>query len=86
MPLAWYKTLDQYYQRAEWELYDLKMDPMEVKNLAGKPALMDVQATLAARLAEWLAQTNDPWRCAPHGVLMDKAEFKDAPECLTLAV
>lgn len=36
-PLPWYKTLQQYYYRPEWELYDLRRDPMETRNLYGKP-------------------------------------------------
>lgn len=38
------------------------------------------------RLNDWLVATNDPWRCAPHGVLMDKGEFVDDVQCLTLGV
>lgn len=83
-PLPWYKTLAQYYQRPEWELFDLKQDPAEVNNLAGKPSLKEIQATLEARLAKWQRQTDDPWQCAPHGVLQDKGSFRDDPQCLTL--
>lgn len=35
-PLNWYKTLDEYYFREEWELYDLAMDPQEKVNLNQK--------------------------------------------------
>lgn len=84
--LPWYTTLKEYYWRPEWELYDLKMDPIERKNLAGKKMLKDVQDGLAGRLAKWQRETADPWRCAPHGVLEDKGEFKDEPQCLTLGV
>lgn len=85
-PLPWYKTLDQYYKRDEWELFDLKMDPTELKNLAEKPGMAKVRAGLEARLMEWQRKTNDPWQCAPHGILMDKGEFADAPECLPLGI
>ncbi|KYM76805.1 N-sulfoglucosamine sulfohydrolase [Atta colombica] len=34
--LPWYKTLKKYYQRPEWELYDLKYDPEELNNIASK--------------------------------------------------
>jgi len=37
-PLNWYKTLKSYYYRDEWELYDLKHDAEEVKNVASEPA------------------------------------------------
>lgn len=36
MPLPWYKTLQQYYYRPEWELYDLKADVDESRNLHGR--------------------------------------------------
>ena len=35
-PLRWSKTLQGYYERPEWELYDLKYDPEELTNVAGK--------------------------------------------------
>lgn len=33
--LPWYKTLMQYYYRPQWELYDIRADPAEMKNLHG---------------------------------------------------
>lgn len=85
-PLPWYKTLQQYYRRPEWELFDLKMDPMERANLAGKPKLKEVQAKLTERLGRWQRATADPWQCAPDGVLEDKGEYADEPQCMTLGV
>ncbi|KAH9628181.1 hypothetical protein HF086_006812 [Spodoptera exigua] len=35
-PLPWYKTLEQYYYRPQWELYDIRADPAETRNLHGK--------------------------------------------------
>ena len=32
----WYKSLEGYYRRPEWELYDLKLDPEELHNAAEK--------------------------------------------------
>lgn len=84
-PIPWYKTLRQYYQRDEWELYDLKEDAGEMRNIATKKSMQEVLTGLQKQLADWLAKTKDPWRCAPNGVLLDKGEYKDAPECLTLA-
>lgn len=83
-PLPWYKTLNQYYHRDEWELYDLKSDPAEMKNVAAKKSMQEVLKTLQKQLAAWLEETKDPWRCAPGGVLMDRGEFKEEPQCLTL--
>ena len=36
--LNWFKTLHEYYNRPEWELYDLKHDPLEMYNVAKKPS------------------------------------------------
>ena len=36
--LNWFKTLHEYYNRPEWELYDLKHDPLERYNVAKKPS------------------------------------------------
>jgi N-sulfoglucosamine sulfohydrolase len=34
--LNWYKSLEEYYFRPEWELYDLKVDGQEKFNVATK--------------------------------------------------
>lgn len=84
--MPWYKTLGRYYNRDEWELFDLKADGDELTNIASKPAMKEIRADLEKRLDKWLTTTKDPWRCAPHGVLQDKGDFKDNPQCLTLGV
>lgn len=85
-PLPWYKTLLQYYQRPEWELFDLKMDPAERQNLANNKAMQKVRKVLEERLERWQKKTADPWQCAPHGVLEDKGEYTSEPQCLPLGV
>jgi arylsulfatase A-like enzyme len=42
------------------ELYDLEDDPHERVNRVDDPALVEVQATLRARLRDWMLSTNDP--------------------------
>ncbi|MCM3611583.1 sulfatase [Planococcus sp. MERTA32b] len=42
------------------ELYDLKQDPLEQHNLAGDPDLEDVLVELRERVANWMAETEDP--------------------------
>lgn len=37
-PLRWYKSLKNYYYRPEWELYDLRVDPEELTNIAYQPS------------------------------------------------
>lgn len=84
-PLPWYKNLNLYYRRTEWELYDIKKDPYEMKNLINNKQFNDVRAKLEKRLNKWLEETNDPWICAPHAVLENKGFYKDHAQCLTLA-
>lgn len=84
--LPWYKTLSSYYKRDEWELYDLKMDPMEIRNLAEKPSMKEIKTMLENRLMKWQEETNDPWRCAPSRILEDSGEFKNNPQCLELGI
>uniref|UniRef100_A0A8D8M3X3 N-sulphoglucosamine sulphohydrolase n=1 Tax=Cacopsylla melanoneura TaxID=428564 RepID=A0A8D8M3X3_9HEMI len=67
--VPWYKTLKQYYNRPEWELFDLKYDPMELNNIAGKDEYNSTLSDLKDMLHKWQKKTNDPWICAPHGVL-----------------
>lgn len=82
--LYWYKTLNEYYKRSEWELYDLKKDAEELNNLFGKTSYANITADLQKRLFEWQKSTNDPWICAPHAVLEDKGLYKNNPQCMDL--
>ncbi|XP_022916694.1 N-sulphoglucosamine sulphohydrolase isoform X2 [Onthophagus taurus] len=82
--LPWIKTLEQYYNRPEWELYDLRSDVAELNNLADAPTYKDLLDALKNRLFDWQLKTNDPWICSPHGVFENKGLFKDNPQCLGL--
>jgi N-sulfoglucosamine sulfohydrolase len=84
MTIPWYKTLRSYYQRSEWELYDMKLDANEAINVATKKDYASILKDLKEKLWKWQVETKDPFRCSPHGVLEDKGEYKDEPECLTL--
>lgn len=42
------------------ELYDLSTDPIEFKNIAGKPEYQNAQNFLRAELLKWRQQTADP--------------------------
>lgn len=83
-PLNWFKTLQTYYNRPEWELYDLKFDPTEVNNLATNSTYKILFEELQEKLYNWQNVTKDPWLCAPHGVLENKGNFKNASKCLPL--
>lgn len=42
------------------ELYDLKADPAEARNLAGDPAAASILADLSSRLTVWMQRNGDP--------------------------
>jgi uncharacterized sulfatase len=48
-----------YVRRPAEELYDLKEDPAELRNLAGDPRLKAVQAQLREQLDQWMTQQGD---------------------------
>lgn len=76
----WFKTLQQYYYRERWELYDTRADPLEIRNLASESAYRDVLESLRQLLVKWQWETSDPWVCGPDYVLEDKLE----PHCRPL--
>lgn len=84
LPLDWYKTLEQYYYRDEWELYNIQTDPEELLNLADDSQYSDVFRELKLMLKDWQNATADPWICAPDGVLEYQGLYKDKPQCLSL--
>ena len=47
-------------KRPAEELYDLKKDPHEIKNVAGDPVYGATQKRLSRQLAEWMKKTADP--------------------------
>lgn len=47
-----YKLMHFYYDIDEWEMYDLKTDPMEMKNIYDDPAYTNVRKILHKRLEE----------------------------------
>ena len=54
------------------ELYDLKNDPHEIKNVADDPAYASVKADLEKRLMAELSRTGDPR-------LVDNGKFYETP-------
>nr|XP_002731812.2 PREDICTED: N-sulphoglucosamine sulphohydrolase-like [Saccoglossus kowalevskii] len=80
----WFKTLNDYYYRSEWELYDLKTDPLETHNLVSDKSYADVLKNLKKKLLSWQLATDDPWRCSPGGVLEDSGPYKENPQCMPL--
>ena len=54
-----YKLMHFYYDVDEWELYDLKTDPDEMKSVYGDPAYAEVQAEMHKKLTELRAYYGD---------------------------
>uniref|UniRef100_A0A1B6IMZ5 N-sulphoglucosamine sulphohydrolase C-terminal domain-containing protein n=3 Tax=Homalodisca liturata TaxID=320908 RepID=A0A1B6IMZ5_9HEMI len=82
--LPWYRSLKEYYYRPQWELFNIKADPEEVKNLAYNVTFKDVVESLRRRLDSWRQDTQDPWLCAPSAVLEDMGDYKKHPHCFPL--
>lgn len=78
-PTNWFKTLQQYYYRERWELYDTRTDPLETRNLASDPSFGAVLESLKQSLQKWQWGTGDPWVCGPDYVLEDKLEPRCRP-------
>lgn len=55
------RSLENFTNRAEFELYDLENDPYETRNLAGTPAYQKELELLKKKLYEFQERTNDPW-------------------------
>jgi arylsulfatase A-like enzyme len=47
-----YKLIHYYYVEDQWELIDLKKDPMELKNVYNDPAYAEIKLDLHARLED----------------------------------
>lgn len=80
VPTHWFKTLQQYYYRERWELYDTRSDPLEIRNLSSDAAHRAVLQSLIQTLMKWQWATGDPWVCGPDYVLEEKLE----PHCRPL--
>jgi arylsulfatase A-like enzyme len=50
------------FEEKPWVLYDLRTDPYEMTNLAGKPEAEKIQKDMDAKLAAWMKKTGDSWK------------------------
>lgn len=55
------KKIADYYDRPEFELFDLEKDPGEAENLAGDADHQDVLKELKEKIVAFQKRTNDPW-------------------------
>ena len=54
-----YKLIHYYYDIDEWELYDIKADPDEMKNVYNDPAYASVKAGLHEKLLKLMEKYKD---------------------------
>jgi arylsulfatase A-like enzyme len=54
-----YKLIHYYYDIDEWELYDIKSDPLEIKNVYSDPAYKSVREDLHKRLKNLMGKYKD---------------------------
>ncbi len=80
----WFMTLREYYYRDQWQLYDLQSDPKETNNIADYPAYQGVLENLKKQLSDWQKGTDDPWICAPNGVLEASGAYPQSGVCRPL--
>ncbi|XP_072168361.1 N-sulphoglucosamine sulphohydrolase-like [Diadema setosum] len=66
---GWFKSLEDFYYRPEWELYDVENDPLEVHNLAESHSHAKILQEMKVSLKVWQNETFDPWICQPNAVL-----------------
>jgi N-sulfoglucosamine sulfohydrolase len=55
------RSIDDYTNRAEFELYDLENDPYETRNLAKNPAYGRELQLMKEKIYAFQERTNDPW-------------------------
>ena len=67
-----------FAKRPGEELYDLRKDPEQMRNVAADPAYAAEKATLAAQLMKTLTNAGDP-RVTGDGQTFDRPPFSDAP-------
>ncbi|WP_434035580.1 sulfatase family protein [Formosa sp. 4Alg 33] len=78
-----YKLIHFYYDVDEWELYDRKKDPNEMKNVVDDPAYADVVVKLKKQLADLRAQYGDSSEL-DQKILQKYLEAKNNPDIETV--
>ena len=64
----------RHHGRPEYELFDLKADAHEQKNLAGEESLKDLQTELTDELKAWIRSQNDNLTVFHQPLMLDAPE------------
>jgi N-sulfoglucosamine sulfohydrolase len=70
---GWVYDYKAYKNRPEWQLFDIRSDPLCRYNLAGNASAATTLATMQAQLREWRLETNDPWVACTTGAVPGKS-------------
>ncbi len=70
--------------RERVRLHDLRLDPLEARNVAEDPAYTEVRADLERRLEEWMVETGDPLLSGP--VPLPEGGYANAREHLSATI
>lgn len=62
-------------QRPEEELYNVKNDPYQLRNLAAEPTLSDVKSKMKSTLIQWMAETGDLRAKDPRSTYWDEVRY-----------
>lgn len=68
-----------FAKRPAAELYDLRRDPDQIRNVAGMPEYAEAESRLRIRLEEWMKQTADPRAIQEHDDRWDKYPYYGGP-------
>jgi len=69
----------RYHMRPAEELYDLQVDPLEMKNLAGDPAHADRLAQLRAEVDAWMKSNGDAGKIYGQPRLISDPKYAELP-------
>jgi arylsulfatase A-like enzyme len=75
-----YKYIHYFTEPQEFELYDLKQDPEELRNLYGSPAHVELTRQLAARLEALRRETGDEYVYQPTVLLKQEVTSGECQE------
>lgn len=71
----WYRKLEDYYYRPDWELFDLLADPEEKYNVINNSTYNVTLRKLKRILEKWQMKTKDPWVCGTTHILENSTCF-----------
>ena len=67
-----------FAKRPAEELYDLRTDPEQLRNVAGLPAYTAPQQRLARQVQDWMVATDDPRATDPQTLFWDQTRYTPA--------